>query len=88
MDVILKPTEKELEILTKVTEITGVDYDAKEWKQDITIESLLDALKDMVYEYHIKEEELEEKKEYCDEYHVCRDIDPYEEYGVSRKDFY
>ena len=63
MEMILKPTEKEMETLTKVSEITGVDYDGKEWHQDITANSLIEALRDMIIEYHKLEEELEEQKE-------------------------
>jgi len=88
MEVILKPTEKELETLTKVTEITGVDYDGLEWHQDITIESLINALDDMIFEYHNKEDEIRDLKQEIDNNYEPRKIDPYEEYGVSRKDFF
>ena len=74
MELIIKPNEKELETLTKVSDITGVDYDSKEWNEDITIKSLFDALEDMVCLYHKKEEELQDHKEYCEEYHVQKNI--------------
>jgi hypothetical protein len=88
MDVILKPTEKELETLTKVAKITGVDYDGKQWHQDLTIDNLIEALSDMVRCYRDIEEELKDKESYCHEWHVEKEFDPYEEYGVSRSDFY
>lgn len=74
MEIILKPNEKQMEILTKVSEITGVDYDSKEWHQDITIESLLNALSDMLCEYHRLEEKIEENKVDAEE------PDPYKEW--------
>ena len=88
METILKPNEKELETLTKVSEITGVDYDGKEWHQDLTPETLIEALKDMICEYHRIEEELEEHKKHCEEFHEEKKIDPYDYYGVSEKDFH
>lgn len=87
MEVILKPNEKEMETLTKVSEITGVDYNGKEWNEDITIESLINALDDMIYEYHNKEEEIEDLKHDLEENFQPKPFDPYKEYGVSEKDF-
>lgn len=87
MEVILKPNEKEMETLTKVSEITGVDYNGKEWNEDITIESLINALDDMIYEYHNKEEEIEDLKHDLEENYQPKPFDPYDEYGVSRNDF-
>lgn len=88
MEMILKPTEKEMETLAKVSEITGVDYDGKEWHQDITANSLIEALRDMIIEYHKLEEELEEQKEYCEKNHTAKRINYYEEYGISERDFH
>lgn len=88
MEVILKPTEKELETLSKVSDITGVDYDGKEFHEDITVDSLIRALKDMVYEYHNLEEDLEKLKQDMEDNYEPKKIDPYDEFGVSRKDFY
>lgn len=58
MKIILKPNEKQMETLSKVSKITGVNYDGLEWDEDITIESLFDALADMVCEYNNKEEQI------------------------------
>lgn len=60
MELIIKPNEKEMETLTKVSEITDVDYDGKEWHKELTIKNLFDALSDMVVEYHRLEEKLED----------------------------
>lgn len=70
MEMILKPNEKQMKILAKVSKITGVDYDGLEWGKDITPDSLIEALEDMICEYHNLEEKLQDHKEYCDEWHV------------------
>lgn len=82
------------EVYEKISEITGVDYEGMYYK-DPDIDYLLvfsdavnNMLEDMLVEYNRKVEELEDQKEYCDQWHVNRDFDPYEEYGVSRSDFF
>ena len=70
MKIILKPNEKQMETLTKVSKITGVDYDGLEYGKDITHDSLIEALEDMVVEYHRIEEQLQDHKEYCEQWHV------------------
>lgn len=72
MEIILKPNEKQMEILSKVSEITNTDYNGLQWNQDITPDSLLEALADMIYEYHNLEEELQDHKQYCDEWHITK----------------
>ena len=63
MKIILEPNEKQMEVLTKVSEITGVDYDGIEWGIDVTPDRLIEALEDMICEYHKKEEDLEDLKQ-------------------------
>lgn len=71
------------ELVEKVGDITGIDYSGM-----LKVEDIENLIKDLVCEYHNKEEELNDKEEYCNEYHVSRDIDYYKEYGVSEHDFY
>ena len=71
------------ELEDKVGEITGVDYSGM-----LKFEDIENLIKDLVCEYHNKEYELEEKEEFCNEYHVSRDIDYYDEYGISEHDFH
>jgi hypothetical protein len=75
MNIILKPNEKQMETLAKVSQITGVDYDGLEWGKDITPDSLIEALADMVVEYHRLEEKLEDeyKQEEPDPFKEWRD---------------
>lgn len=63
MEIILKLNEKQMETLTKVSEITGVDYDGLQWNINITPDRLIEALEDMICEYHKKEEELDDLKQ-------------------------
>ena len=74
MEMILKPNEKQMEILTKVSKITGVDYDGLEWGKDITPDSLIEALEDMVVNYNRLEEKLEDHIENCKENHISKPL--------------
>lgn len=79
-------TDEDLEKLEKIAEVTGVDYELR--GKLVPIDSLIYALKDMLYEYHKKEEELDDLKEDIENNYEPKKIDPYEEYGVSRNDFF
>lgn len=88
MKIKLDLDEKDMEVLSKVSEITDVDYDGRDFGEPITIEILIDALKDMIVQYERKEEELEDHIKHCEEFHKEKDIDYYDYYGVSREDFH
>ena len=79
-------TNEDLEKIKEISEVTGVDYELK--GNLVPVDSLIYALKDMLYEYHNKEEELEDLHQDIEDNYVLRRIDPYEEYGVSRNDFF
>lgn len=66
-NVYYKLTEDERASINKVMEITLTNYDA--YNLFIPVESLMVALEDLLYEYHKKEEELEDlKKDVEDNY--------------------
>jgi len=73
------------ELMNKVAEITMVDYEM--WKEFIPIDSLEIALKDLLCEYNKKIEELEDLKQEMEDNYEPRKIDPYDEFGVSERDF-
>ena len=81
--------EEELKLIEEIVKITDVDYELK--GNFIPTDNLLIALKDMLWEYHNKEEELKGKiddLEYdLENNYELKRFDPYEEYGVSPKDF-
>lgn len=81
-----KLTNEDLEKLNKIADITGVDYELK--NNLVPVDSLIYALKDMLYEYHKKEDELADLKQDLEDNYEPKKIDPYEEYGVSRYDFF
>lgn len=80
-----KLTNEDLEKLNKIADITGVDYELK--NNLVPVDSLIYALKDMLYEYHKKEDELADLKQDLEDNYEPKKIDPYEECGVSRYDF-
>ena len=81
----LELSDKDKEIIERISKITGVDYELK--GNLVPIDSLVYALLDMLYEYDRKEEELEDLKQDIEDNYELKKIDPYDEYGISRKDF-
>jgi len=79
-------SDEDLEKLQEISDTTGIDYELK--GNLVPVDSLIYALKDMLYEYHNILEELEDLKEDVEENYKPKDIDPYDYYGVSRKDFF
>lgn len=62
------------------TDIDGEDY--------IEVEDLLRLIEELNYEVQHVQEELDDFKNEVEEYYEPKKIDPYEFYGVSRKDFF
>ena len=85
-NVYYKMSEADRVILNEVSEVTMTDYGMEQYF--IPIENLFVALKDLLCEYHHKEEELKDLKNDIRENYEPKKFDPYEEYGVSKKDFY
>lgn len=79
-------TDEDLEKIKEISEVTGVDYELK--GNLVPVDSLIYALKDMLYEYHNKQEELKDLHQDIEDNYQPRKIDPYEENGVSRNDFF
>lgn len=82
------------ELYEKISEITGVDYEANYYKDPdieyvlVFTDAVVNMLEDLLSEYHHKEEELEDLEQDIEDNYQPRKIDPYEEYGVSRNDFF
>lgn len=77
--------EEELERVNEVSELTGVDYDLQ--NNFIPVDSLIEALKDLLIQYHKKEKEITDLQQDMDENYEVKKINYYEEYGISEKDF-
>lgn len=80
-----KLDDEDLKKLEEISEVTGVDYELE--GNLLPVNSLIYALKDMLFEYHKKVEEVEELHQDIEDNYEPRKIDPYEEYGISRNDF-
>lgn len=79
-------SDEDLEKLEKIAEVTGVDYELR--GNLVPVDSLIYALKDMLYEYHKKEEKIEELEQDIEDNYEPKKIDYYDYYGVSRNDFF
>lgn len=73
--------EKEMELVTKVSNITGTDFELI--NHLIPVENLVAALQDMLHEYYNKEEQLEDIEENLRTNYKPIPID----YGMSDRDF-
>lgn len=78
-------TDEDLKKLEKISEVTGVDYELK--GNLVPVDSLIYALKDMLYEYHSLQEKLKDLEQDIEDNYEPKKIDPYDFYGVSRNDF-
>ena len=89
----MRVTPDNYETLKKASDITLVDYDikwfdAENYEGYIDSEGLLSMIEDLIVEYNHKQEELEDIKQDIEDNYTPRRIDPYEEYGVSKNDFF
>ena len=82
----LKLEEKEMEMMEKIQKITETDYDIKD--DFINADNLIVALEDLFHQYNEKEHEIKELKNDIEQNYELKKFNPYEEYGVSEKDFY
>lgn len=78
-------SDEDLEKLNIISKVTGVDYELR--GNLVPVDSLIYALKDMLFEYHNKLEEIEDLKQDLEDNYEPRKIDPYEEYGLKIEDF-
>ena len=78
-----KLSDKDKETIERISKITGVDYELK--GNLVPIDSLIYALFDMLYEYDVKEEELEDLKQDLEDNY--KPIPVAEQVGISDRDF-
>lgn len=74
------------EKLKEITDITMVDYEAK--LNYVPSENIINIIDDLLYEIHRLEEKIEDMENDIEENYELKPFDPYEEYGVSERDFY
>lgn len=78
-------TESELKRIEEISSITCIDYELK--GNFIPVDSLLEAAVDMLMEYDVLHEKLQDLREEISENYELKKINPYIEYGVSQNDF-
>jgi hypothetical protein len=78
--------ESELKRIEEISNITCIDYELK--GNFIPVESLLEAAVDMLMEYDVLAEKLQDLREEISENYELKKVNPYIEYGVSERDFY
>ena len=75
----------EEEKIKEIEELTMTDYDAKlGYIHSDNLESMID---DLLYEIHNLQDKVRDLENDIENNYEAKKFDPYEEYGVSRKDF-
>jgi hypothetical protein len=80
-----KLNDNEVAIIKDISKITFTDYKIE--GNLIEVDTLIGAIEDLLTEYHRKEEELEDLHNEISENYELKRVNPYEEYGVSEKEF-
>lgn len=78
-------TEEELKKIQEVSDITQADYEVM--GKTIPVANLMSAVEDLLVELHKKEEDISNLQNEIENNYEEKNINPYEEYGVSEKDF-
>lgn len=78
--------DTELRRIEEISSITGSDYELK--GNFIPIESLLAAAEDMLMEYGVLEEKLNDLQQEISENYELKQVNPYIERGLRETDFY
>ena len=69
----------------QVKEITNTDYDMK--NNLIEVDALKSIIEDLLVEYDSLKEKFDDYKNEVENDYELKEFDPYDFYGVSRKDF-
>ncbi len=78
--------QEEIKMIKEIEELTVTNFEIKD--NLIEIDNLIQSLYNIFYEYKQKDEEFREYKEKVKNNYVLKEEDPYEEYGISKKEFY
>lgn len=72
--------------IKKVEELTCTDYDRL--GNFMPVESLMSCIDDLLTEIEKLQEKVKEKENDIENYYELKNVNPFEEYGVSERDFY
>ena len=75
----------EMEMFNDISRITNTEYSRRE--DLIRVDTILSALQELLMKYNSLDYEYEEFKNYIDGNYEKKEINPYEEHGVSERDF-
>ena len=75
----------ELELINDISKITNTEYAKR--NDLIRVEYILTAMRDLLVSYESLDNEYEEFKNYIDGNYEKKEINPYEEYGISEREF-
>lgn len=81
----------DITLYNRICEITGTDYEMAKSKDEESVLAYHDLdtmLEDLVWAYGCLEEHLEDFKRDVEENYELKPFDPYDEYGISKSDFY
>jgi len=76
----------ELEKIKEVSKITFTDYELL--GDFIPVENMMNVIEDLLYEVHKFEEEIQDMQRDIENNYELKNVNPYEEYGMSERDFY
>lgn len=77
--------EDELKMMQEVSDITRTDYNIT--GRVIPVDSLVCAIEELLTELHKKESDISDLQNDIVNNYEVKNINPFEEYGVSEKDF-
>lgn len=80
-----KVTDDELKTLEEVAELTSSDYEIM--GNFVPVDKMLDMVKDLICEIHRSDEKIKDMEQDIENNYEVKNIDPYEELGLSRGDF-
>ena len=75
----------EEEKLKEITRITMGDYEAK--LNYIPSENIINIIEDLLCEIHNMEEKIKDMEQDIENNYELKNVNPYEEYGISERDF-
>lgn len=76
----------ELEFINKAEKLTCTDYELL--GDFIPVESMIGVIEDLLLEIDRLEEKIEDLEQNIENNYELKNVNPYEEYGVSERDFY
>lgn len=89
----MKINESDFDILDRASKMMGTDYnikwfDAENFDGYIDKDDLIVMIDDLIREIDNLNERIEDIEKDRDEHYQYKEIDPYEEYGLNKGDFY